>query len=216
LGKYDELIHLSEKIASEYSSASGFSLTVTVLLEEWEKEKDFNKKDDLAYRILAILSDSLDKFPKDEALLRMNADVTLRFFPLDRSKKISELLKWFQIRSHNDLTLMFQLAYLLFEEDKYDEADRIFQDLSKISQGLANRYNATEFYKDNDGKKKIFEGKISSIESEYRGWISIQGIKNPIFFRPITSPFEPREEDFVRLNISFSFRGPRAEVLRRD
>ncbi len=215
LGKFEDLLKLSFKIATDYDSASGFSAYITYLFDDWKRERDIRKNESLTYKILEVLSEALSRFPKDDSLLRLNAITTLSFFPNDRTKKIKELLQWFENKSHSDLTMMFQLAYLLFEDGKFDYSNRIFRDLSRMSQGIANRYNAREFFKDDHGQKKIFEGTVSTITNEYNGQISIEGIKDSIYFRPITCPFEVKKEDIVSLNISFSFRGARAEIIKR-
>lgn len=215
LNKVEDLLKLSFKIATDYSIASGFSAYITYLFDDWKRERDIKKKESLAYKILEVLSEALSVFPKDDSLLRLNATTTLSFFPNDRGKKIKELLEWFENKIHSDLTMMFQLAYLLFEDGKFDDSNRIFRDLSRMSQGIANRYNAREFFKDDYGQKKIFEGTVNTITDEYNGEISIEGIKGSIYFRPITCPFEVKEGDIVSMNISFSFRGARAEIIKR-
>ena len=131
LDKIDDLYKLSIKIATDYSNASGFSAFITYLFDKWKRERDFQKKELLTEKILEVLSDALGRFPKDDSLLRLNATTTLSFFPNDRAKKIKELLEWFENKSHIDLSMMFQLAYLLFEDGKFDYSNRIFRNCFK-------------------------------------------------------------------------------------
>jgi hypothetical protein len=215
LKKFENLEKLSLKIATNYSSSSGYSAFISYLLKEEKEERNIVEKESLSIHILGLLSEALGKFPKDDSLLRLNSIATLSFFPSDRHKKIEKLLEWFENKQNDDLTLMFQLAYLLFEDVKIKDSDKIFRELSKISRGNQSLYAVREYFKDDYGQKKVFEGKITAIYDEYNGEILIDEIGKSIYFRPISCLFNVKEEDIVSLNISFSFRGPKAEIIKR-
>jgi len=71
---------------------------------------------------------------------------------------------------------------------------------------------------DEKGNKKEFEGTIVSIFSSYEGNIrceTLRSLKYTIAFRPIACRFTPALGDTIQFCIEFSYRGPRAENVRK-
>ena len=215
LGDTENDLKLARKLMTEYGDPSGLIGFVVYQSDEYRKEREPKLQQKIAYNILEALSESMNLMPRDEGILRLNARMTIMLFPLDSEKKMNELKKWYDIATKYDLELMFQLSVLLFEAYNLEESKKIFDNLAKMSQGLAKRFVARKYFMDRKGEKQVFEGIISNITDEYNGEITINSIKTSIYFRPIAVPFTPNEGDMVKFHISFSYRGPRADVIER-
>jgi tetratricopeptide (TPR) repeat protein len=215
LGDTENALKLARKLMSEFRDPSGFIGYILYQSDKYIKEKDPKLQQGIAYHILDVLSEATSLKPGDEGILRLNARMTIMLYPLDSEKKMNELKKWYDIATKYDLDLMFQLSVLLFEAYNFEESMKIFDILAKMSQGLAKRFVAREYFKDRNGEKQVFEGVISNIADEYNAEINIDSNKTSIYFRPIAAPFSPNVGDLVKFYILFSYRGPRADVIGR-
>lgn len=71
---------------------------------------------------------------------------------------------------------------------------------------------------DEKRSSKEFEGTVVNIISSYEGYIrcdTLRSLKYTIAFRPIACKFTPSPGDSVKFHIEFSYRGPRAENVKK-
>ena len=71
---------------------------------------------------------------------------------------------------------------------------------------------------DNEGNKVEYEGTIVNIYSSNEGFVkcdTLRSLRDAIIFRPIACKFTPSPGDLVSFFIEFSYRGPRAENVKK-
>lgn len=155
----------------------------------------------------------------DEACLRLKSKLLKRLAPDDMKTYYEVLVKWKAAASAPNAWLLYELGRTSFILEYYDLSRKYFKEL-ETGVGIGNKLRSRprDPVRNSDGKVREFEGTVLGLVSIYDGAIrcdSLRSLRHTIAFRPIAAKFTPAIGDSVRFQIEFSYRGPRAENVRK-
>ena len=115
--------------------------------------------------------------------------------------------------------LLYELGRTAFILGYYDYSKEFFKELETgVGMGHKLRSRPRNPILDEKGYKKEFEWNIVNILSSYEGYIrceALRSLRYTIAFRPVACKFTPSPGNSVKFHIEFSYRGPRAENVRK-
>lgn len=207
-----------DTIRDEYNSASGYYLLGEFY---WRKSESTRGKEkfSLLKRALRVINAGLEYFPLDERCLRLQSMLIKEVDPENIRDYYRSLQKWEASSKIPNAKLLYELGRVSFILGYYDYSEKYFEKLQKgVGLGLKLRSRPQDPILDNQGKKKEFEGRIIKIFSPTDGLIrcdTLREFRKPIAFRPVACKHTLSVDDNVRFFVEFSYRGPRAENVRR-
>jgi tetratricopeptide (TPR) repeat protein len=167
---------------------------------------------------LKIINESLKEYPNDEFCLALKCKIWNKLYQDEINDYYKNLYDWYLNSLSKNVNLLFDLGRIAFIKEFYELSEKIFDELQMyIGQGHKYRSVPRNPIKEYN-KAKIYEGTIRFIKNRFRGFISCDNLinlKSLIPFNPVACGFTPNIGDFVRYNIYFSFRGPRAENIKK-
>lgn len=119
---------------------------------------------------------------------------------------------------HNkgDVALLVELGAYLFMNRKYAEARSVFSQASDLAVNSQERRRTREWWKDSDGKRTVFSGKVKAIRGSTARTIAIPEGFEAFFWRTRSQLSNLREGDPVTFTVGFNAQGPTADILLRS
>jgi len=218
IGDEAKIARITDILKTKYKSPSGYYLHAEIIIAK-AKDKPEAEKNKILGDALHKVTEALSFFPNDEHCLRLECRLIKQLEPQNLPKYFERLKKWKTVNAIQNIWLLYQLGRTAFILGYYDESRDAFRDLeSGVGMGHKLRSRPRNPILDDKGNKKEFDGQILSIFSIYEGNIkcnSLRNLKTPIGFRPVACKFNPSIGDQAKFTIEFSFRGPRAEEVRK-
>ncbi len=218
LGDETKIEQLIETIKDKYNSPSGYYLYAELLMYK-SKDKSELEKRKLFDSALEQIEKGLSFFSTDEHCLRLKCHLINQLEPSNMPKYFEIMKKWKSVAMLPNAKILYELGRAAFILGYYEDSKEFFKELeSGVGMGHKLRSRPRNPILDDKGNKNEFEGRILNIFSVYDGVIkceSLRNLKYPIGFRPIACKFNPSIGDAVKFTIEFSFRGPRAEDVRK-
>lgn len=207
-----------EILRDKFNSARGYYLIAELLVRN-SREKESEERKKILDLALRKLEKGLKFFPNDEHCLRLKSKLLKEIAPENLNGYYESLTKWKAAATTPNAWLLYELGRTAFILGYYDYSKEFFKDL-ETGVGIGHKLRSRPRYPilDEDGNKKEFDGTIVSIASSYEGNIrceTLRNLKYTIAFRPIACKFTPALGDSVKFCIEFSYRGPRAENVRK-
>lgn len=218
IGDEAKIAQSLEILRDKYKSARGYYLNAELLLRKAQEQESEERKKTL---VLALrkLEKGLKFFVNDEHCLRLKTKLLKELSPEDLNGYYESLTKWKAVATVPNAWLLYELGRTAFLLGYFDHSKEFFKELeSGVGIGHKLRSRPRNPILDEKGFKKEFEGTIVSISSSYEGNIrceTLRSLKYPIAFRPIACKFTPSVGDSVSFYIEFSYRGPRAENVKK-
>jgi tetratricopeptide (TPR) repeat protein len=219
LGDIDKVREVITVLGQKYNNAKGYSIYASLLYRKAAENADATHRRSILEEALATAVTGQQKFPSDEACARIGAKIVAELDPSNISRRFETLKAWHNLAGSRrpNLWLLFQLGVLSFVLDNYYDSEKYFRELDRISVGHKQRFQEHSL-KDLVGISKRFEGRVSEIDTPYRGYIecsTARGSRFDVYFRPIRCPFTPQLRDLVSFNIAFTFLGAQAQDIRK-
>jgi len=218
VGDETKITQSLEVLRDKFNSARGYYLNAELL---WRKaqEKRGEERKNISKLALRKVQKGLKFFPNDEYCLRLQSKLLKEISPEDLEGYYKSLTKWKAAATMANAWLLYELGRTSFILGYYDYSKKLFKELES-SVGMGHKLRSRPRYPilGEEGNKKEFEGIIVKIISSYEGYIrcdTLRSLRYPIAFRPIACKFTPSTGDSVRFHIEFSYRGPRAENVRK-
>jgi hypothetical protein len=218
IGDETKISQLIETLKTKYKSPRGFYLNALLLFRN-AREKTGEEKRKLLELALIKVEEGLSFFSSDEHCLRLQCKLIKELEPNNLQKYHASLQKWKAVVTVPNVWLLYELGRVSFILEYYDHSRNYFQDLEAgIGMGHKHRSRPRNPIVDEKGNIKEYEGTIINTFSSYEGNLkcdTLRSLKYPIGFRPIACKFMAASGDRVKFQIEFSFRGPRAENVRK-
>jgi len=212
------LMEAVDVLEKKYSSSRGYYIYIKTLLANITRLKPSDTKERLS-KANGILEKGLKSFPADESLMRLKAEVTKLLYPGDRKRYFDALDQWFAVSKWQEIGLMYDLAVSAFMLGYYPTSFKVFGQLEKRSAGFRDRFSFPQYYVDEKGEKKSFDGTIVRINDPYEGEIrvdSLQNLDRNLRFRiEACRGFVPQETDSVRFWIGFNYVSPECVEIEK-
>jgi tetratricopeptide (TPR) repeat protein len=217
LGRSAKVWETIRTLAERYKNPKGY-----YLYGNWLRHQAYQSEGKKRLEILEdareVVMEGLNYLPGEESLLMLQAKILK---VLAESKEFYDsLLEWYRCVQKNATTpsiwLLYELAIHAFELGFYDDSKKYFLQLDELSSGHRLRFKLRRFIRDESGRRKIYEGKISIINDPKDGEIIVESLPNlkyPIRFRPYACYFTPAAGDFVRFTIGFDYVSPKASNI---
>jgi tetratricopeptide (TPR) repeat protein len=219
IGDETKITESLEVLRDKFNSARGYYLNAEFLWREAQKKKEVEERKRASELALEKVREGLKYFPNDEYCLRLQSKLLKEIFPEDLETYYKSLNKWKAVISIPNAWLLYELGRTAFILGYYDYSKNYFEELETgVGMGHKLRSRPRNPILDKKGTKKEFQGTVVDILSSYEGYIRCDTLRNlryNIAFRPIACNFTPSREDLVKFNIEFSYRGPRAEDVRK-
>lgn len=214
IGDEAKIAQYLDILRDKFKSARGYYLNAELL---WRKahEKEGEERKSILKLALGKVEEGLEFFANDEHCLRLRSKVLRELEPHDLAKYHESLLKWQAATVIPNAWLLYELGRTSFVLRYYDDSKNYFKDLETgVGGGHKLRSRPRCPILDEEGNKQEFEGTIIKIFSLYEGVVrcdSLRSLKYLLGFRPVACKFSASNGDIVKFNISFNYRGPRAE-----
>ncbi len=218
IGDETKVTHAIETLRDNFDSARGYYLNAEMYWRRaYKKEEDERKK--LLELALRKAEKGLKFFPNDENCLRLQCKLHKELNPHNLKESYNLLQKWKTTATTPNAWLLYELGRTSFILEYYDYSKAYFEELEKgVGMGHKLRSRHRDPITDDNEDKKEFEGTIANLFSLKDGTIRCETLRNlrySIAFRPIACKFTASSGDLVRFYIEFSYRGPRAENVRK-
>ena len=207
-----------EILRDKFNSARGYFLNAELL---WRRaqEKEGEERKKISESALRKVREGLKFFPNDEYCLRLQSKLLKEVSAEDINGYYESLMKWKAAATLPDAWLLYELGRTAFVLGYYDLSKEFFKEL-ETGVGMGQKLRSRPRYPilDEKGNKREFEGNVVNVISSYEGYIrcgTLRSLKYSIGFRPIVCKFTPLTGHSVKFNIEFSYRGPRAENVRK-
>ena len=218
IGDETKINNCLEVLKEKYKSASGYYLNAELLLRKAEDKEGDDKRKTLELALRKI-EKGLKIFQNDEHCLRLSCKLLRILFPENINVYYESLTKWKSSVTTQNSFLLYELGRISFLLGYYESSMNFFKELETgVGMGNKLRSRPSNPIIDEKGNKKEFIGTITKIISSYEGYIKCDSLRNlqyKIAFRPIASNFTPSSGNSVKFNIEFSYRGPRAENVKK-
>jgi len=205
-------------LQKEFNSARGYYLNAELMRRKAQEQEGEDKKQVLESALKTVVN-GLKIFPNDEHCLRLQCKLIKELEPNNLGKYYDSIQKWKSAATTPNAWLLYELGRMSFILEYYDQSKDLFRDLETgVGMGHKLRTRPRNPIIDQKGNKKEFEGTVVNILSSYEGRIrceTLRSLRYPISFRPIACKFTPSQGDSVKFHIEFSYRGPRAENVRK-
>ena len=219
LGRSAQVWETIRMLAEQYKSPKGYYLYGNWLRHE-AYQSEGEKRREILKHAREVAKEGLSYLPGEESLLMLQAKVLK---PLAESKEFYDsLLEWYRCVQKNATTpsiwLLYELAGNAFKLGFYDDSKKFFLQLDELSSGHRLKFKLRNFMRDEYGRIKLYDGKISIINGPKDGEITVDSLPNlkyPIRFRPYSCYFTPALGDFVRFSIGFDYVSPKAANIDR-
>ena len=109
--------------------------------------------------------------------------------------------------------LYLEMRAYLFMSTQYLEADEAFACANEVATSGAERKNIRHYWKDADGIKAVFRGKVWNIRGGGAIVLAVPQNFEAFFLRSTNELFNLREGDQVRFNVGFNVHGGYAFIL---
>jgi tetratricopeptide (TPR) repeat protein len=218
IGDETKITQSLEILRDKFNCARGYYLNAELL---WRKaqEKEGEERKKISELALKKVQEGLKFFPNDEYCLRLQSKLLKEVSIGDLNSYYESLTKWKAAATMPNAWLLYELGRTAFILGYYDFSKEFFKELETgVGMGHKLRSRPRHPILDEKGNKKEFEGTIVSILSSYEGNIrceTLRSLRYLIAFRPIACKFTPSPGDSVKFYIEFSYRGPRAENVRK-
>ncbi|MDP2682320.1 MAG: SIR2 family protein [Deltaproteobacteria bacterium] len=218
IGDETRIVQSLETLRDKFKSARGYYLNAELL---WRKaqEKEGEERKKIFELAMRKVEKGLKVFPQDEHCLRLQCKLLKELLPGDLNGYYESLTKWKTAATMPNAWLLYELGRTAFILGYYDHSKDFFKELETgVGMGHKLRSRPRNPILDEKEYKKEFEGNIVKILSSYEGYIrceTLRSLRYNIAFRPIASNFTPSPGDSVKFHIEFSYRGLRAENVRK-
>jgi hypothetical protein len=131
-------------------------------------------------------------------------------FDFSKRLKILEALEKTDFKWH--LRMRFEYATLCYQNNHFEEGQRRFRDLrSLLRQPDQPQKRFSDFLRSSPGDEpRITTMRVLRIDSEWRGYCSIQEMNQEVPFRPRQFDNPPKVGEYRRCQIRFETMGPLA------
>lgn len=220
IGDETRINQCMEVLREKYQSPRGYYLNAELIRRKAkEKEKDEKEKKELLLLALDKIKEGLSYFSTDEHCLRLQSKLFKEVYPGDYQNFYKSLISWKGVASSPNAWLLYELGRTSFILEYYDSSKDVFRELETgVGMGHKLRARPRNPIINDSGNKKEFQGTITDIYSSYEGLIkcdTLRNLKYKIAFRPISCSWTPVRGNSVIFFIEFSYRGPRAENVKR-
>jgi len=218
IGDETRITESLEVLRDKFNSARGYYLNAEFLRRKAQKEEGEERKK-FSELALKKIQEGLKYFPNDEHCLRLQSKLLKEVSPGALEVYYKSLTKWKEAATMPDAWLLYELGRATFILGYFHYSKDFFKELETgVGMGHKLRSRPRNPILDEKGNKKEFEGTVVNILSSYEGYIRCDTLRNlryNIAFRPIACNFTPSRGDSVKFHIEFSYRGPRAENVRK-
>jgi tetratricopeptide (TPR) repeat protein len=219
LGRSTKVWETIRALAEKYKNPKGYYLYGNWLRHE-AYQSDGEKRLEILKHAHEVVKEGLSYLPGEESLLMLQAKVLK---PLAEPEEFYGcLLEWYRCVQKTATTpsiwLLYELAIHAFRLGFYGDSKKYFVQLDELSSGHRLKFKLSRFIRNESGRRKVFEGKISIINDPKDGEIvvdSLPNLKYPIRFRPYSCYFTPASGDFVRFTIGFDYVSPKAANIEK-
>ncbi len=218
IGDENRISNVIKVLSEKYNTPKGYYIVSEFYNRKSQRENGLEKIK-LLKKAMSAITIGLEKFPTDEHCLRLQSKLIKQLEPDNIRKYYRSLQKWEASATFQNAILLFELGRISFVLGYYDYSEKYFEKLQKgVGLGLKQRAKPQDPILDEKGNKREFEGRITNIFSPNEGFIRCETLKDyrePIAFRPVASKHSLTVEDNVKFFIEFSYRGPRAENVKK-
>jgi len=218
LGRSTKVWENIRVLAEKYKNPKGY-----YLYGNWLRHQAYQSEGEKRLKILKqaleVVKEGLSYLPGEESLLMLQAKLLK---PLADPNFYTSLLEWYRCVLKNATTpsiwLLYELSTKAFELGYYDDSKKYFLQLDELASGHRLKFRLGKHIRDENGKKKFFEGRIVFITDPKNGEIVVESLVNlkyPIRFRPYTCYFTPSVGDFVKFSIAFDYVSPKATNIEK-
>ncbi|MFX0139216.1 MAG: SIR2 family protein [Candidatus Hodarchaeota archaeon] len=218
IGDETRITQSLEILRDKFNSARGYYLNANLLLRTIPEDKN-EERSKILKLALRKIEKGLKFFPNDEYCLLLKCKLQKEIEPKNLSGLYESLIKLKSASTMPNAWLLYELGRTAFILGYYDYSKEFFKEL-ETGVGIGHKLRSRPRYPilDENNNKKEFDGTIVNIDSSYVGNIrcdTLRSLKYCIPFRPIACKFTPHVGNSVKFFIEFSYRGPRAENLRK-
>ena len=219
IGDKDKISRNIEILRDKYDDAAGYRLYAEFYIKKSEEKRSPDEERRCLEEAMKEIVEGLTNYPHDEACLRLKAKLVQKICPADIYECYKSLRDWKLVASTPNASLLYELGRISFVLEYYDASKTYFRELETgIGIGHRLRFRPRHPILNDSGSRRDFEGSIIKIYTYDEGEIrceTLRNLKYPLSFRPIACKFTPVVGDRVRFHISFTYRGPRAENVRK-
>ncbi len=114
--------------------------------------------------------------------------------------------------NRSDFGLMIEFGAFLFFSGDQSGANRIFNEASNMPISSSDKFRITEWWKNEDGSKRVFEGEVVVAEGGH-GMVMAVPENFRAFFSRTREFFRLRMGQRIKFNVGFNARGPVAIII---